>query len=162
MLEELEGCIQSNPDPRQMKRAIAVKMFLEGYKHREIQGVLGVSSGFISKWTQAYERLGVEGLKLGYEGSCGYLSREQRQSVSEWLQSKDAWSLVELQSHLEEQYDVVYRSKQSYYELFEAADISWKKTQKRNPKQDPVLVEKKNRRSPTGWSPNGRRSQKES
>jgi putative transposase len=38
---------------------------------------------------------------------------------------------------------VVFDSKQSYYTLFEQAGISWKKTQKRNPKADPALVEKK-------------------
>lgn len=48
-------------------------MFLKGYKHREIQESLGVSSGFISKWTQRYELLCGSGLRLGYLGSVGYL-----------------------------------------------------------------------------------------
>ncbi|MEG3991461.1 IS630 family transposase, partial [Microcoleus sp. S28C3] len=52
MLEELTEFIQSNPDPRELKRAITVSMQLKGYKHREIQESLSVSSGFISKWTQ--------------------------------------------------------------------------------------------------------------
>jgi len=38
---------------------------------------------------------------------------------------------------------VVYKSKQSYYELFDRAKISWKKTQKTNPKFDKGLVKKK-------------------
>jgi len=54
-------------------------MFLNGYKHREM-GNLGISSGFISKWTQMYELLGVAGLKLGYLGSVGYLEAQQRQA----------------------------------------------------------------------------------
>ena len=37
MLEELTEFIQSNPDPRELKRAITVQMRLKGYKHREIQ-----------------------------------------------------------------------------------------------------------------------------
>ncbi len=49
--ENLDQYIQSNPDPREIKRAVTVKMWLEGYTHRQIHGVLGVSSGFISKWT---------------------------------------------------------------------------------------------------------------
>lgn len=60
-----------------------------------------------------------------------------------WLQQKNSWHLGELQQHLEEQYDVVFESKQSYYTLFADAGISWKKTQKRNPKADPAVVEKK-------------------
>ncbi len=151
MLDDLNEFIQSNPEPRELKRAVAVQMFLKGYKHREIQEILGVSSGFISKWTKLYEMLGLSGLRLGYQGSVGYLEPEQRQAIIVWLQSKDYWNLAELQGHVQDEYDVVFDSKQSYYTLFEQAGISWKKTQKRNPKEDPVLVQKKNWRLRTGW-----------
>lgn len=80
----------------------------------------------------------------------GYLEPEQRQAVITWLQTKDYWNLEELQGHIQDEYDVGFDSKQSYYTLFEQAGISWKKTQKRNPKEDPALVEKKNRRLRTG------------
>ena len=73
MVDTLNEFIKSNPDPRELKRALAVKMFLENYKHREIQTILGISSGFISKWTKIYEKSGIDGLKLGYLGSNGYL-----------------------------------------------------------------------------------------
>ena len=143
MLEDLKAFIQSNPDARELKRAVAVQMFLKGFKHREIGQSLGVSSGFISKWTQRYEESGVLGLQLGYSGSVGYLKPEQRQEVMDWLKRKNYWNLTELQQHIEQEYEVVFNSKQSYYTLFEQAGISWKKTQKRNPKVDPELVEKK-------------------
>jgi putative transposase len=51
MLEELTKFIQSNPDKSELKREITVQMQLKGYKQREIQESLSVSSGFISKWT---------------------------------------------------------------------------------------------------------------
>jgi putative transposase len=143
MLEELSDFIASNPDARELKRAVAVQMFLKGYKHREIGESIGVSSGFISKWTGRYEEFGVSGLRLGYSGSVGYLEAEQRQSVIAWLQGKNYWNLSELQAYVEAEYEVVFNSKQSYYTLFEQAGISWKKTQKYNPKADPELVEKK-------------------
>ncbi|MBW4443130.1 MAG: winged helix-turn-helix domain-containing protein [Plectolyngbya sp. WJT66-NPBG17] len=143
MPAELKAFIQSNPDPRELKRAMAVTMFLKGYKHREIQAILAVSSGFISKWTQLHELLGVNGLKLGHRGSTGYLEPEQRQAILAWLQFKNEWNLSELQTQLRSEYDVVFESKQSYYTLFGQAGIRWKKTQKCNPKTDPVLVEKK-------------------
>ena len=38
---------------------------------------------------------------------------------------------------------MIYKSKQSYYELFERANISWKKTQKLHPKFAEELVKKK-------------------
>jgi putative transposase len=95
------------------------------------------------KWTGIYKQLGVSGLKLGYQGSVGYLEPEQRQGVLSWLKRKNYWNLAQLQAHIEQEYEVVFDSKQSYYTLFEQAGISWKKTQKRNPKTDPALVEKK-------------------
>ena len=46
-------------------------------------------------------------------------------------------------SYLDEYHGVVYQSKQSYYELFAAAGISWKKSQKTNRKYDAELVKDK-------------------
>lgn len=45
-----------------------------------------------------------------------------------WLEAKNYWNLAELQRHIQDQYHVVFDSKQSYYTLFEQAGISWKKT----------------------------------
>lgn len=142
-MNELTEFIQSNPDPRELKRALAVQMVMQNYTYSEIGDVLGVSVGFISKWKRQYEQQGLTGLYLRYQGSCGYLSPSQRRGVRRWLQQKNDWNLGELQQHVQEQYDVVFESKQSYYTLFAEAGISWKKTQKRNPKADPQAVEKK-------------------
>ena len=43
MLDDLNDFIRSNPDARELKRAVAVQMFFKGYKHREIGESLGVS-----------------------------------------------------------------------------------------------------------------------
>jgi len=93
----------------------------------------------------SYELLGVAGLKLGYL-SVGYLEAQQRQAVITWLQTY--WNLAELQGYVQQEYDVVFDSKQSYYSLFEEAGISWKK-QKRNPKR-PRTGQKKDKRLQTG------------
>jgi putative transposase len=60
--------------------------------------------------------------------------------VIEWLQHKDHWQLEELSTHLCREYDVEFKSRQSYYDLFTQAGLSWKKTQKRNPKHDAQAV----------------------
>ncbi len=145
MLEELTAFIKSNPDPRELKRALAVQMWLNGYKQREIQESLSVSSGFITKWSQLYDLLGLLGLKLGYRGSNGYLTADQKAATLSWIKAQNYWHLPELQAYLEDQYAVVFQSKQSYYDLFSEAGLSWKKSQNVNPKTDPEQV-KKNRR----------------
>lgn len=123
-MESLLEFIQSNPDPRELKRALAVKMTLTGYKHWEIGKILGASSGFISKWKQVFVEQGIAGLSLGYKGSLGYLSPSQKQEVIAWLKTKAYWNLEELEYYVAHHYDVVFKSKQSYYELFQAAGIS--------------------------------------
>lgn len=142
-MDALTDFIQSNPDPRELKRALAVQMVLQNYTYYQIRDVLKVSIGFISQWRQNYEQHGLAKLHLRHQGSKGYLTVEQRQAVLTWLKQKNYWNLGELQHHLEQEYKVVFESKQSYYTLFPEAGISWKKTQKRNPKADPQVVEKK-------------------
>lgn len=142
-IKALSDFIHSNPDPRELKRALAVQMVKQKYGYSEIRDVLQVSVGFISKYKQLFEEQGIVGLTLKYQGSTGYLSANARLAVIEWLQKKNYWNLSELYAHILDTYNVMFASKQSYYDLFKAAGISWKKTQKRNPKLNPELVEKK-------------------
>ena len=60
-----------------------------------------------------------------------------------WLQKQKSWNLEKLRAFVEENYGFLYKSKQSYYDLFAQAGISWKKSQKRNPKKDSLKVEEK-------------------
>ena len=88
---------QTNPDPRELKRALAVQMVLKRFKHRQIQEHLAVSSGFISKWTNKYRQSSVKSLQREYIGSVGYLDSQQRQEIIEWLEknilpsTRNAW-----------------------------------------------------------------------
>lgn len=132
----LEEFIDQNTEPRELKRALAVKMRRSGYTHRKIPEILNVASSFISKWEQRYIEQGVEGLKLGYKGRKSYLSSPERKEVIKWLKQKGEWELDELIEYLQKQYQVGYSSLQSYYQLFSDAGISWHKGVKKNPKQD--------------------------
>lgn len=105
--------------------------------------MLNVSKSFISKWKKCYEDSGIEGLKLSYQGAESYLTEEQRQEVIEWLKLQKHWDLSELECYLVEQYDVVFKSPTSYYELLKAARKSWQKAQKKHPRQDPEVGKKR-------------------
>ena len=129
----LEELIESNPDPRELKRALAVKMRLEKLKHRQIEPILRVSSNYISRWESRYRDQGVEGLRLAHKGSQGYLSEEQRHAVIDWIAQKSQRTLWEVIEHIESSYGVSYRSLQSYYELLKSAGMSWHQGQKKVP-----------------------------
>ena len=73
----------------------------------------------------------------------GYLKPEERAAIIDWVRKKNYWNLGELKAYIESRYEIVFSSQQSYYEIFESAGLSWKKSQKRNPKTDPELVKKK-------------------
>ena len=143
-MEQLLEFIRANPDPRELKRALAVQMVMQNYNYLTIANILGVSVSFISKWKYVFLEQGVTGLRLRYLGSKSYIDLAQRQIVLNWLKQKNNWHLPELKEYIEDRFGVVFGSNQSYYNLFKEANISWKKTQKKNPRLDAELVAKKN------------------
>ncbi|MGD1849592.1 MAG: transposase [Cyanophyceae cyanobacterium] len=146
----LEEFIAHNPDSRELKRAVAVQMRLQGLKHREIQMILGVASSYISHWEQRYQADGVRGLRLAHKGSQGYLSPSQRAEVIDWLKSRDTLALEELIEYIESHYGVSYRSLASYYELLKAAGMSWHKGRKKVPNAIEHWCRSTIQRSPVG------------
>jgi putative transposase len=76
---ELNNFINSNPDSRELKRALAVKMVLiENKSVKEVQQLLNVSKSAVSRWKLAYQGQGLDGLRLKYKGSEGRLKAEKK------------------------------------------------------------------------------------
>ena len=148
---ELQEFIADCRDAREARKALALKLVYQGYLYEEIQTILDVSLGSITVWKQAYLKYGIEGLRLNHKGRKSYLSSEQFSEILSWLQTKNTWELGELEHKLAFEYDVIYESKQSYYDLFEAAGISWKKTTALNPQADPEAVAAKKKRLNHCW-----------
>ena len=142
-VQELDEWMKSQLDSRELKRALGVKFALQGWAYRAIAEALNVSTSFISKWKKRYQEDGIEGLKLSYQGAESYLTEQQRQEVIGWLNEQKYWDLSELECYLVEQYDVVFKSPTSYYELLKAARKSWQKAQKKYPRKDPEVVKKR-------------------
>jgi len=161
-IAKLQDFIDMRPDAREVRKALAVKLVYQGYLYDEIQTILDVSRGSITAWKQAYEEGGIDGLRLSYKGRKSYLLSGQREEVLSWLQTKDIWELGELEYKLAFEYDVVYESKQSYYDLFSEAGISWKKTTKSNPKADRDAVAEKKKRLKRYWQTTALKSRQES
>jgi putative transposase len=107
---------------------------------KQVTELLNVGPDYVTKWTGIFNQEGVAGLKMGYQGSSGYLSQDERAAVSEWLSQQEQWSLDKLSQHLKTQYKVVYQSKQSYSEILKQAKLSWQKVQGDNPQKDPAQV----------------------
>ena len=114
-LQELSDFIDGNSDPRELKRALAVRMWIEGVTGSEIKKILNVSATFISQSKMKFIKNGVEELKLRYQGSKAYLSPAQRLEIVNYLNTQEYLSLQEFQIYIEDKYDVRFKSNQSYY-----------------------------------------------
>jgi len=120
-----------------------LEYFSDGKTHEEIAEILNVSVQFIDKWKPIYFEQGTDGLKLKYKGSEGYLSKQEKQSVIEYIQSQETLTSYELKEHIKKTYGFEYNSPSSYTTLLHEANFSYKKTQKVNPKGNPEQIEVK-------------------
>ena len=133
----LEEFLEQVKDKREYKRGQAVKLDLAGYCRKSTAVALSVSVNFVSKWRLQYNQHGAQGLSLSYKGAKGYLESPQKEQVLEWIiKQSPELDRQTLEVYLESQYGVIYRSTRSYYQLLQAAGISYKKRQAVNPKKD--------------------------
>lgn len=142
-MHSLDEMITEATDVRELKRALSVKMGQEELTPAVISRLLNVSLQYVSKWKVIYEREGVAGLRLGYQGRASYLTEEQRQAVVEWIRGEATLSVEAVRDYVEACYGIVYQSKPSYYELLEAGDMSYHRSQKQNPKGDNEQVQER-------------------
>lgn len=70
----LTELIQSNPEPRELKRALAVKMVLQDETYANITKLLSMHKSSISSWKQKFATQGLAGIKLAYKGAKSYLT----------------------------------------------------------------------------------------
>lgn len=157
-MKSLDEIINTSQEAREVKRALSVKMALQEVPTSQITALLNVSPQYVSKWRIQYEVTGAEGLRLGYGGSESYLSQSQREEICHWIQSQASLSVEALRDYIEEQYEVLYQSKQSYYDLLQAAGWSYHKSEKRNPKRDEALVLERREAIKKSYSSTGKRS----
>ena len=143
---DLATFLAEKRDSREYRRALAVKLVLQGYLYQTICDMLDVTPGFVSQAKQAYETQGTVGLTLTYQGSQPYLSASERQMVIEWLKKQQEWSVERLQAHIETTYGIVFQSRQSYYQLLADAGITYKQAQRANPKRDEQRIAAKKKR----------------
>jgi putative transposase len=145
--EIIDGC----RDAREVKRALCVKMSLGSLPVSQICGLLNVSPAFVSKWRGIYKAQGAEGLGLGYAGSRGLLTPEQRATVIGWIQGQGTVQVAQVRDDVQEHHGVSYKSPQSYYELMHEAGLSYHKSEKVNPKRDEEQVQQRRAEIKKNW-----------
>ncbi len=151
-MTSLDEIINGSRDAREVKRAVCVKMAMSGMPTAQITEMLNVTPQYVSKWRVRYEQEGATSLLAGYRGSESYLTSEHRAEILSWIKSHATISVEAVRDYVEENYSVVYQSKQSYDDLLAAAGLSYHKSEKRNPKRDEALVLEKRAEIKKNWS----------
>lgn len=149
--------IEEAKDARELKRALSVQMTLSGMAVAQVGELLHVTPQYVRKWQGRYEAGGSDALRLGYQGSKSYLSGEQRQGLEDWIGTHETVSVEEVRDYVEEQYGVVYGSKQSDYALLEAGGMSYHRREPGNPKHDDVQGLERREEIKKNWRRAGKR-----
>lgn len=144
--------IANTTDEKELRRAICVKLYHSGMKNFEVADFLNCSRQFVSKWTKIYQESGVQGLALGYKGRSGYLTQTQKNQALEWIRQHDTIALEKFILYIENEFQVSYKSLQSYYDLLSQGGMSYHKTVPTNPKRDETqIIEKRELIKKKSW-----------
>jgi transposase len=136
----VDEIINESKDVREVKRALSVKMVQHGIPPTQISHILNVSVQYVSKWKVKYDTEGLSSLFISYKGSKGYLTPEQKQEVLRWISQHQVMKIEEVITHIEQQYQVIYQSKQSYYDLLDQGGMSYHRSEPMNPKHNTDTV----------------------
>src|SRR6266487_462147 len=135
-LDQVNAFLNTTKDAREYKRAMAVKLLLLEFEPRDIAELLQVTESFVSKWKKLYSEHGVAVFVIKYHGYQGYLTSEQRQSITERIKTQHIATIDDLIAFIRTTYRIEFKSRQSYYDLFAEAGITWKRAQSQHPDKD--------------------------
>lgn len=145
-LDQVNTFLDTTKDAREYKRAMAVKLLLLEFEPHDIADLLHVTESFVSKWKRLCSEHGTDVFVLKYHGYQGYLTPEQRQSITEWIKAQKIQNMDDLVAFIRTTYHIEFKSRQSYYDMFAEAGITWKRAQSQHPDKDFERIATKKKR----------------
>ena len=145
-LDQVNAFLDTTKDAREYKRAMAVKLVLLEFEPQDIAEILHVTVSFVSKWKHLWLEHGADVFVIKYHGYQGYLTPEQRRAITEWIKTQNIWTIDDLVTFVRTTYGIEFKSRQSYYNLFDEAGITWKRAQSQHPDKDPERIAAKKKR----------------
>jgi transposase len=146
-VRELTGAYTQCKDGPTRTRYQAVRLYGTGYPVKEVIDITGCSRSILMEWCREYRRDGVTALvdkRVG--GNRARLTSVQIEQLGEQLRmytpaelfgslaatvDGQFWTVEDLQQAVERWYGVIYRSRSSYYRLFDLCDFSYQRAEKR-------------------------------
>ena len=88
--------LHTTTDGRERKRALAVTMTLAGAAWGDVRDDLRVRHALLRKGRSHDQPEGIARLRMGYQGSVGDLTAEQKAQSRAWLRRHTPWSVTTL------------------------------------------------------------------
>ena len=147
--ESLEKAYRSAHHRTERERYLALKLLSQGYLRKEVASILDRSLSVIGNWVTLYNHQGVEGLREKRKtGNHRHLTWEQKDRLARLMKEKTPeqygyggrfWTVALLQELVQREYGIIYRSDQSYRDLFRYAGFSFHKPAKVHQDQNPHM-----------------------
>jgi len=148
-LTELRNTIRTSDYPVEIKRAQAIMHINDNNNDIVIQNMTGYSRSFASALRKRYREKGLEGIKVRPRKSKKLLSTNQRTEIQKTVAetspkengiNANFWTTSALAEFIKQKYNVIYKSKTSYYLMFRDAKFTYHKPDKQyhDRKQDVI------------------------
>lgn len=137
---ELQAAYQQSKDASERMRYQAVRLYGNAYPVEEILEITGCSRRRLFAWSRAYQRQGIGGLVDGrVGGNSAKLNEAQLETIQRKLQgyrpnqilrtdeysgNGEFWGVRDLAILLKREYEIVYRSANSYRTLLRKCELS--------------------------------------
>ncbi len=150
-LTELRNVVRNSKSAVEIKRAQAIMFVNDNSSEITIQTMTGYSKGFASKLRKKYREKGFEAIKERERKAKKLLTKTQlieiQKAVMETLPkdhdiNADFWSTSVLAVLIKQKYNVVYKSKTSYYIIFKDAKFTYHKPDKRYHARNQARIDK--------------------
>lgn len=134
--QELSRFISSSQDSRGIRRAQAILMLTGNQSLDWIGRLTSFGRSQVFNWRKIYQDKGLAGIQSKPRQTASLLTKRQRQELTETLKKKtpkdlgyeaDYWTTSLLGYHIDQQYQVKYKSKTSYYLIFKDSKFTYHK-----------------------------------
>lgn len=123
----------------------------KGYAIKEVAGILDLSPETVKDWSKLFLKKGAQAFEPKQRiSNHKYLAENQKQQLKNDLNSspkqlglqQEFWTLTLLKEYVKKNFKIVYKSNQSYYDLFKYAGLTCQKPRPKNKRQDEKQIKK--------------------
>lgn len=150
-LHRLKQLYHSTTKAKVKDKCRVIILRAKGWTIKEVAGILDLSPETVKDWSKLFLKKGAQAFEPKQRiSNHKYLTENQRQQLTKDLNSSPQrlglkqkfWNLNLLKEYIKKNFKLVYKSNQSYYDLFKYAGLTCQKPRPKNKRQDEKQIKK--------------------